>query len=321
MTAMFVLGKLFRDKIENFTKSAETLEGMHTRYGPTQYELDSYFYLYLDYTDLANLAKANEYKNNIIKKYPDSRYASILSDPEYFTKSKSQINKAEQYYKTVYAMFEKGEFKRAYDGINQAGNVIGEDNSYEAKFALLKAMCAGNIEGKDAYVKGLNEVITGYPNTPEQLKAKEIMRFLGGDKSAFANVQDVDKIFQREESSIHYVAVITYALEEVDHINFKVAISEYNKKYFKNERLQIGDATLHIEDNAQIILLRKFDNEAKALTYYNKVMTDIEEFTGGNKFTYDILPISQPNYRKMVSEKSARNYRTFFENNIIGNNK
>lgn len=318
MTAMFTLGKLFRDKIENYIKSAETLEGMHKRYGPTPHELDSYFYLYLDYTDLANNAKANEYKNNIIKKYPDSRYASILTDPDYFAKTKSQVNKSEQYYKTVYALFEKGEYKKALDGINQAATVIGaDDNKYDAKLALLKAMCLGNIEGKDAYTKSLNEVITTYPNTPEQLKAKEIMRFLGGDKSAFANVQDVDKIFQRDEASIHYVTVITYDIEETQHVNFKVAISEYNKKNFKNERLQYGDATLNIQDNAQIILIRKFDNEAKATEYYKKVLRDREEFTGGVEYTYDILPISQANYRKMVSERSAVSYRTYFENIIL----
>ena len=77
MNAMFTLGKLFRDKIDNFSKSASTLEGMHNRFGPTPYELDSYFYLYLDYTDLANTSKADEYKNKLTKKYPDSKYAAI----------------------------------------------------------------------------------------------------------------------------------------------------------------------------------------------------------------------------------------------------
>jgi tetratricopeptide (TPR) repeat protein len=316
MTAMFTLGKLFRDKIENYVKSAETLENMHSRFGPTQYELDSYFYLYLDYTDLNNTAKANEYKNNIIKKYPDSKYASILSDPDYFAKSKSQTNKSEQYYKTVYSLYEKGEYKRALDAISQAPSVIGDDNTYDAKMALLKAMCFGNTEGKDAYVKGLNEVISSYPNTPEQLKAKEIMRFLGGDKSAFANVADVDKIFQRDESSIHYVTVITYALDETEHVNFKVAISEFCKKYFKSERLQLGDATLNIQDNSQIILIRKFDNEAKAIEFYTKASKEKEDFTGNKEYTFDIFPISQTNYRKMVSERSAVSYRTYFENII-----
>ncbi len=317
MLSMFTLGKLFRDKIENVVKSAETLEKMHTRYGPTPYELDSYFYLYLDYMDLANGSKMQEYKEKISKKYPDSQYAAIISDPEYFKKSKGEGSKADKYYKTVHEMFEKGEHAKVVSAIDQASTVIGAENPNEAKMALLKAMSKGNLEGKDAYIKGLNEVITSYPNSAEQRKAKEILRFLGGDNSAFSNVVDVDKIYTREENTTHYVAVITYNLEETDHINFKVAISEYTKKNHKEERLQFGDASLNIENNEQVILVRKFDNEAKAMEYYQKSIKNKDEFTGNANWTFDIFPISQTNYRKMMTERSARGYRTFFENSIL----
>ena len=317
ITAMFVLGKLFRDKIENFATSAETLENMHTRFGPTQYELDSYFYIYLDYLSMDNPTKAAEYKNNIIRKYPDSKYAAILVDPNYFAKSTSKLNKEEQYYSTTYDMFEKGDYAKALSAINQSNSVIGDEHSYKAKFALLKAMCIGNTEGKAAYLKALNEVVTSFPNSPEQIKAKEIVRFLGGDNSAFADVRDVDKIFQRDETGTHYVAVITYGLAEDQQVNFKIAISEYNKKNFKNERLQMGDGMLNIEENAQVILIRKFDNEAKSIEYYSKVIKDVDEFSGGGKFTYDVLPLSQTNYRKMMNDKTAINYRRFFEQNML----
>lgn len=319
MSAMFTLGKLFRDKIENYSKSASMLEDMHKRYGPTPYELDSYFYLYLDHTDLNNTELAEEYKKKLTKKYPDSKFAVILSDPDYFKKGDLQTNKPEKYYKAVYALFVKGEYSKALDAIDQSSKAIADDGSYNAKLALLRAMCLGGKEGKDAYIKALNDVILSYPNTPEQLKARETMRFLGGDKSAFANVQDVDKIYQREKETTHYVPIITYGLEESQHINFKVAISEYNKKNFKTERLQLGDASLSTTDNSQIILVRKFENETKAMEYYNKVIKEESEFTGNVKYTYDIFAISQANYRKMLSERSAAAYRVFFENNILGN--
>jgi len=183
---------------------------------------------------------------------------------------------------------------------------------------LLKAMSTGAQQGKDAYMQVLNELITAYPNTPEQTKAKEILRFLGGDNSAFANVQDVDKLYQREEGSVHYVAVITYNLDETQHVNLKVAISEYNKKNYKNERLQLGDASLNITENSQVILIRKFENESKAMEYYQKVLRDSDEYSGGQKASYDVLPISQANYRKMLSERSAAAYRVFFESNLLG---
>lgn len=317
MAAMFVLGKLFRDKIENYRKSAETLENMHTRYGPTQYELDSYFYLYLDYLDLENQAKVEEYKKNIIKKYPDSKYAALISDSNGFSHKNNNIDKSDQYYEKVYSLYSNGEYQKALLAINQSNSVIESGSVYEPKMALIKAMCLGNIEGREAYVKELSGIISTYPNTPEQLKAKEILRFLGGDKSAFAEIRDVDKIFQRDETSMHYVAVVTYGLEESDHVNFKIAISEYNKKNYKTDKLQFGDGTLNMHEKAEVILIRKFDNETKAVEYYQKAIKDFDEFSGGAKFTYDILPISQSNYRKMMSENSTVGYRKYFENYIL----
>ncbi|MFZ1751326.1 MAG: tetratricopeptide repeat protein, partial [Saprospiraceae bacterium] len=317
MSSMFVVGKLFRDKIDNFSKSAQTLENMHTRFGFTPYELDSYFYLYLDYVDLGDMTKANEYKNKIIKKYPDSKYSGILTDPNFFSKTNSDENKAEKYYQTLYATFEKGQYNEALNAIDQAPSVIGEDHIYVTKMALLRAMCIGSTEGKDAYVKALTNFISLYPYAPEQLKAKEILRFLGGDNTAFASVQDVDKIYQREENTIHYGTVVTYGLDESKHINFKVSISEFNKQYYKNERLQYGDALLDVSNNSQVILIRKFENEADAMKYYKKVVSSKAEFTSNVDYTYDFFVISQTNYRKMISERSAAAYRVFFDNNIL----
>jgi len=320
MLAMFTLGKLFRDKIENYKKSAETLDGMHVRYGATPYELDSYYYLYLDYLDLNNMAKAEEYKNKIIQKYPDSKYASILNDPNFYAKSKNKASKQDEYYATVYSLFEKGQYPQALDLIEKSANTMAENNPHLAKISLIRAMCIGNRDGKDEYIKELNNVIISYPNTPEQSKAKEIMRFLGGDKNAFtrANIEDVDKIYQKDENEGHYVTVITYDLEETKHVNVKVAISEYNKKNFKVERLQIGDASLNITDNSQIILIRKFDNAAKAMDYYKKVMKDKDEYLGQPNLNVDIFAISQRNYRKMLSERSAVGYALFFQNQYLG---
>ncbi len=318
--AMFTLGKLFRDKIENFNKSAETLDGMHARFGATPYELDSYYYLYLDYLDLNNTAKAEEYKNKIIQKYPDSKYASILNDPNFYAKNKNKASKQDEYYATVYSLFEKGQYPQALDLIEKSANTMVENNPHLAKISLIRAMCIGNRDGKDEYIKELNNVIISYPNTPEQSKAKEIMRFLGGDKNAFAqaNIQDVDKIYQKDESEGHYVTVITYDMEETKHINVKVAISDYNKKNFKIERLQFGDASLNISDNSQVILIRKFDNAAKAMEYYNKVMKDKDEYLGQPNLNVDIYAISQRNYRKMLSERSAVGYALFFQNKYLG---
>ncbi|MCU0348796.1 MAG: tetratricopeptide repeat protein, partial [Saprospiraceae bacterium] len=50
--AYFDLGKLYRDRLENYKKSVAALEVLLNRYPETQYKLDAMYYLYLSYKDL-----------------------------------------------------------------------------------------------------------------------------------------------------------------------------------------------------------------------------------------------------------------------------
>jgi hypothetical protein len=115
--------------------------------------------------------------------------------------------------------------------------------------------------------------------------------------------------------------VITYQLKEEDLVNVKIAISNYNKANYKLERLQPSDGILNIEENSQIILIRSFDNNSKAMEYYNKVNTERAAYLGTDVINVDIFPISSRNYRKMLSERNANGYRIFFEKNYLSTQK
>ncbi len=316
MNASFVLGKLYRDKLEKYAKSVETLEGMHTRFGPTPFELESHYYLYLDYLSLNDAAGVARIKLKILDKYPDSKYSTILRDPNSYAKS-NDANKPDKYYDGVYDLFKNEKYADVISAADRAVTVLEGNNPYQAKFALLRAMSLGSTQGKDAYIQGLMALIATYPNTSEELKAKEILRFLGGDKSAFSSigVQDVDKIYEKNDDEKHYVAVVAYQLDEAAIINIKIAISDYNKANYKLERLQLGDAILSIDNNSSVIIVRTFENGIKAMDYYKKVVNDKVAFLGSENVNVDMFAISNRNYRKMLSEGNANGYRLFFDNN------
>lgn len=158
---------------------------MHTRFGPTKHELESYYYLVLNYRDVNNKEKAEEYSAKLIRKYPESSYAKILSDPDYIASLNKEASKIDTYYEETYKLFSKGNYKITQERIKSLKVQFGEENKYSARLALMNAMCLGNIEGKDAYSKALNDVIIAFPNTPEQTKAREILRYLTGDVQHF----------------------------------------------------------------------------------------------------------------------------------------
>ena len=187
-----------------------------------------------------------------------------------------------------------------------------------AKFSLLNAMCLGATKGKDAYVKALQEVVIRYPKTPEETKAKEIMRFLVGDGTAFdqVDIQEVDKIYEVENDSRHYIAVIVLSGDADPFEKAKIAVSEYNKEYHGIEN-PIGRKYLEQRREDPVDPGESFDNATKAMRYYEGVLKSRDVFIPPTIAAYEIYPITTRNYRKMMQDKSHSKYRAFFEKNYL----
>ena len=318
--ALFALGKDYRDKIQEYGLSAETLEKLVTQYPGLETEAESFYYLLLDYNDLNNTEMANKYKALLISKYPDDKFSKIVSDPNFLNALTADAKKLDLYYDQSYELFQKGQYSKVVTRVQSAIEAFGKDNKLVAKFSLLNAMCLGATQGKEAYIKGLQEVVVRYPKTPEETKAKEIMRFLVGDATAFdnVNIDEAEQMYDLENDGRHYVAVIILSYDADVFDASKIAVSEYNKKYHGPENLQLGESVLSKEEKTQLILIRSFDNKAKAMKYYDGVMTSKETFLPPSIAGFEIFPITTKNYRKMVQDKSHNKYRAFFEKKYLG---
>lgn len=317
--AMYELGILYRDKIQNYEKSASVLEDLLVKF-PTMKDKDkAYFYLYLDYADMNQLSESNRYKKLLLEQFPDSEYTKIANDPDYTRAVLAEENKLENFYDQTYRLFKNDNHDQVLANVAEAESTYGEDNEFQPKFTLLKAMSIGSKEGKENYINALNVVTKKYPKTDEAKRAKEILRFLKGDKEAFDAVlyEEASEAFTLDAEALHYVAIIVYKLggDEVD--KAKIDISKFNREFFKSSKLQMVNIFLNKDNESQIILVRKFSNQAKAMDYYNTIELNKDKYIQG--IDYDIFPVSQKNYREIVKQRSVTNYRPFFEKEYQGN--
>ena len=315
--ALYDLGIAFRGAVKNYQKSVDALEKLVVRYPQSEKILDVYYYLYLSYSDLGNSSKAEYYKNRIIKEFPDSRFAKALQDPNYFASLKDENNSVELYYDNTYELFDNGEYINVKNRIAESETLFGKENAMKAKFGLLSAMVTGAEEGIKGYIKALQDVITRHPDTPQQIRAQEIMRFLKGDSDAFevVEIKEVDDIFDLEENKLHYVAIIVYESSNEKFTDAKIAVSNFNKRYYRTKKLQISDIFLNRDEGSQIILIRKFKNMKESMDYYDTVEKNKVDYIKGTEVAFDVYPITQRNYRKIISERSASKYRVFFQKN------
>jgi len=313
--AMYELGRLYRDRLENNEKCVEILEQLNARYPGNIHELDSWYYLYLAYTDLNNSLQAKVYRDKILQKYPTSTYGEILQNPNYaqeFLNTERQLNRS---YDQVYQLFEQGQHQQVLTQAQQNLTQISGKHPLKPRYALLMAMSTGSIKGKDTYISELQKVIGSYPNTPEETRAKEILRLLGGAGASLpGRTQEVESAFKVDDAELHYV-IIVFNSDDIDLNASKITVSDYNTKYHNLDKLRISNVYLGDANNVPVLVLRRFKDKAAAMEYYEGVQKNATDFINSGQTPFQIFPITQSNYREVLRNRSVIGYDDFFQAN------
>jgi hypothetical protein len=219
----------------------------------------------------------------------------------------------------AYSKFQSGQYAESYALLESLGKEDAKKiKPVSGKMDLLKAMCDGNLNGEDAYITSLNYVVKKHPNTPEEARAKEILRFIKGDKQAFDPIlyNEGAEDFVLEPNKLHYVLVVLYSKSSKDMTTSKISVSTFNQKNFKEDKLKLSSIFLNKEEGSQIILIRKFRNKEISMDYYNTVKANEDDYISAD-VEYDIFAVTQKSYREIVKNKSANAYRGFFEKKYL----
>lgn len=312
--ALFQLGVLFRERVEDYQKSIQVLERLVKDYPQYKKRDEALFYLYLSYLDVENGPEANRVKALLVSEYPDSKFAKLANDPNYAQTLIANEDSIEKYYESTFALFEEGKYNEVIDRVAQKDKLYKKQKTYSAKFAMLNAMSLGNVKGKTDYIEALQRLTRSYPKTPEEVKANEILKFLKGDQDAFNEIiyEEAVQAFEDQPDKLHYVFVVTYDLSQSEFDRAKIDILNYNKKFHRFDNLQISNISLSQENNSRIILIRSFDDKEKSMKYFDGVEKNKELFIKSENVGYDIFPTTQKNYREVIKQKTVTNYRLFF---------
>ena len=281
--------------------------------------IDALYYLYLNCLDLRDQACANSYSDQIIYEFPGSHYAKILSDPEYVKSLLAKRDEISNDYISAYKLYSDKNFADAYSALQILKNKIKPPHVLEAKVALLSALCLGNTQGKDVYINALRDVVANYPSSAEEVKSKEILRFLKGDQDAFIEISQntLDQTnFKLEDDKMHFVLIVLFDPQDKVVDKAKISISDYNQNYHKPENLKMTSVELDIEINQPLILIRKFDTRSAAMKYYEGIQRKPKEFITGFD-NWESFVITQNNYREVLRLKTLTEYKSFFKKNYL----
>ena len=320
--ALFKLGVAYRNRIENYRKSNETFEDLLKRNAQYERKPDVYYYQYLNYLDLGESGRAISFKDALAREYPETKFARILNDEEYARQLAQKPDPDGDSYNAAYLAFEHGDYQKSLDQSQALSKRLKKPNPLLPKAVLLQSMALGQINGKDAYITALRDLVAQYPNTPEERHAREILRLFKGDNEAFIKITDKSKEtrFIAEDDKMHFMALAFYDKENLPLKKINISVSDFNTKHFPKKKLKFTTIELENEESGQmttVLIVRSYKNRNEAMDYYKKAKLEGKDFIPQTE-DYDIFPITQNNYRQILRTNSFSDYHDFFNAHYLG---
>ncbi len=319
--ALFNLGLLYQERLQNFEKAIESHEELLERFPNSKYTLQSYFYLARNHRRMGNSNKADEYQQLILNNFPDSEYAKFIRDPDYFSSLNEQRGEAEQYYEKVWKTYSNNNFQQTVS-MADTGMARFQGSEAEARLALLKAYAKGKMADSTRYAQTLEYVVNNFSRTEPGVQAQVMLQALQNKQQQKTEPKEEQATETQTEQQIYtfepqqmqlYIAI--FEMEGLSINRIQIAYSDFNKEYFGNKSLSVN--SVYLDNTRQMLTISRFDNKEDGLRYYRYVNNNqaIQSYFNAGNAKHFIISVND--YSSFYKNKDVNKYLKFFTTNYL----
>jgi len=323
--ALYNAGMIYYEDLNDLPKSLKLLEDLVKRFPDHKLYPLACFQLYKEYLLAKNTEKSDYYKNIILEKYPNSDYAQIINDPDYYKKIAAIRDQANAFYVTVYDAYKKANYPAVVDLANE-GLKKYPTPELSPKFEFLRAIALSKLHGNDTLKTLLKNISYTYPATEMDTAAVELLEALKrlesgnstkGNEDAAQNAVNPAaaqnaSAYTYDDKAFHLVIIIA-SLKDLSIEQLKSKLSAFSRDFFRLDKFDIGN--FFLDDTNQMITVSRFQDKSKAMDYYKLMKTDTKYLETLNAApNVKIYVISDANYLTFYHKKDKRaEYDKFFK--------
>ncbi len=196
--ALYAMAGIYDEKLNDWPMSLETYQEFNRRFADDDRELESYYASYRVCGRLEDKDKQEVYRQRIVEEYPESKYAAVLSQPDYLERTKEMLEMQDSLYADTYEAYSKGEFARVFANYN---NMVTNYSmsSLMPKFAFLNALSIGKMQPDDPFYNALTELVEKYPQSDVTPMCKDILALMSQGREAQQGSTHGSILEKREE--------------------------------------------------------------------------------------------------------------------------
>lgn len=290
--AYYQLGLIYKEKFKAYHLAKNKFQNLLKSNPEERLILPSKYNLYKIYELLGENDEASIAKNEIVTNYPESRYATILNNPD--LANLKDENSPENIYESIYAQHQNQEYAQVIAKCDTYINAFDGD-PIVPKFELLKATATGRLLGYEAYKKAINYVAVTFANTPEGKQAQKI------ESEILPKIASTDFIEETDDVSTNFKVVYKFENVESDKIE---TFQKTLDTVLKNIRYYNLKTSIDVYNpNTTLVIIHGLKSAQVAKTF-NQLLTKEDN----RKITEPYFAISSANYQIVQIHKNLDTY-------------
>lgn len=315
---------IYKQDLKDLPPAIELFETLLSRFPNTEFKLQTYYNLYLIFDNLKQNDSKQKYAQLITANFPESSFAKIINDPDYFKNLEKQADEVNLLYTETYNAFINNNCNLVIRNSNLALEKYSNPEML-VKFEFLKAKCLGRTKGRDSYIAQLEHILANYPESNVTALARLNLNFFtekdsiseSKGKESDTNIvktQATQSIYTVSPSSFHLFLLLV-DLKTSNIVAIREAISDFNKDAFPLSNLSVN--SLFLTSTRQMVTVSRFNNQDEAIKYLRL----IQNYNNLNTLTANTNPvlvvITAENYPIFFKDKNEKTYLDFFLENYI----
>lgn len=174
---LYNMGLILKDRLDNYPAARRAFSQLDHRYPDNPFRLDAFHAMYLMAVRDGEREEAEKWRQRILSDFPDSPYATALSDPDYFSRLRDMSRIQSELYEQAYSAYldnRNGEVRQIASEMRRLYPL----SPMMPKFLFLDALASLTEGDPEAFRSELTDIVRRWPESDVAEAAGGMLRRL-----------------------------------------------------------------------------------------------------------------------------------------------
>lgn len=337
-------GYIFYDGINNVPRALECYLRLANDYTSYKDIVQAFYMLYRIFDKQGNTPQSNYYRDMVLMGFPDSDFANLIRDNEYYKELLQRDKRIEDDYEEVYTQYASRHYSSVVKLVDEAeeiyhgnkmlgkfrywkglalarrgerekalgvfGDILSSTSETDSLHLLAQAQMNNIFNDSTLLAESKSETITEAEE--ERVKEKNAAEKLPVDKGEDTEDDDLpveSQVYRYRENQQYYVIILIND-KNIKATELQYKISDFNSQYYSNTGYKVN--AILFTDSTQLITIHRFVTADEAMNYYHHLKqadSPLRLYSDKDHLEY---AISTQNYATFYNRKDPSTYEPFF---------